>query len=479
MYDGTDKAFRAQSRILEIKTKQMKTNIRNYLFALPLIYLALVNNVVNAGLPVSVNGDALPTLAPMLEEVTPSVVNIATTGTVVQQSPLFNDPFFRRFFDVPQQRRERKRTGLGSGVILDAKEGYIVTNNHVIEKADDIVVTLSDGRKLDATIVGRDPGADVAIIQVEAKNLTAIKTADSNKLRVGDFVVAIGNPFGLGQTVTSGIVSALGRSGLGIESYEDFIQTDASINPGNSGGALVNLRGELIGINTAIVGPNGGSVGIGFAIPVNMAQQIIGQLIEHGEVKRGRLGFTAQDLTPDLAEAFDINQSKGVVVARVLEDSAADKAGMLEGDIIIAVNGEEVDNKTDIRNIIGLIRVGTKIEIDIVRNGKSKRLVATIAERKSKIMPGGKLSSKLDGAELTMKEIDQRNGEVAPVIVISKMQAGSSASVAGLRAGDIILSVNKQPITTFKQFKRAVELEPRGLLLNIQRGNRGLFMVLR
>ena len=459
----------------------MKNRIKQMLIALPVLCLAFVgfNKPVIAGLPVSVDGESLPTLAPMLEQVTPSVVNIATSGTVVQQSPLFNDPFFRRFFDVPQQRRERKRTGLGSGVILDAKEGYIVTNNHVIEKAEDIVVTLSDGRKLDATVVGRDPGADVAIIQVEAENLTAIKTADSNKLRVGDFVIAIGNPFGLGQTVTSGIVSALGRSGLGIESYEDFIQTDASINPGNSGGALVNLRGELIGINTAIVGPNGGSVGIGFAIPVNMAQQIIAQLIEHGEVKRGRLGFTAQDLTPELAEAFDIDQRKGVVVARVQEDSAAEKAGMKAGDVIVAVNGDAVDNSADVRNVIGLIRVGTKIEIDIIRDGKSKRLVATIAERETKTMAGKKLSSEFEGAELTLTDIDQRNGEVVPVIMISKLQAGSPAAASGLRTGDIILSVNKRPVTNFKEMKQAIEIESRGLLLNIQRGNRGLFILIR
>ncbi len=459
----------------------MNKNIKKLLIAWLAVFVGLVGvtKFATAGLPISVDGESLPTLAPMLEKVTPSVVNIATSGTVVQESPLFNDPFFRRFFDVPQQRRERKRIGLGSGVILDAKEGYIVTNNHVIEKADDIVVTLSDGRKLDATIVGRDPGTDVAIIQVDAKNLTAIKMANSNQLRVGDFVVAIGNPFGLSQTVTSGIVSALGRSGLGIESYEDFIQTDASINPGNSGGALVNLRGELIGINTAIVGPNGGSVGIGFAIPVNMAQQIIAQLIEHGEVKRGRLGFTAQDLTPELAEAFDIDQRKGVVVARVEEESAAEKAGMHTGDVIVAVNGDSVEDSADVRNMIGLIRVGTTIEIDIIRGGKQKRLVAKIAEVKSKSIVGKKLSSKLDGAELTLTEIDQRNGNSTPVILISKLEAGSLAAASGLRSGDIILSVNKRPVSTFKEMEQAIKVESRGLLLNIQRGNRGLFILIR
>lgn len=459
----------------------MNTIIKKLLVTCIAVFIGLagMSKIAMASMPISIDGEALPTLAPMLEKVTPSVVNIATSGTVVQQSSLFNDPFFRKHFDVPQRKRARKRTGLGSGVILDAKEGYIVTNNHVIEKADDIVVTLSDGRKLEATIVGRDPGADVAIIQVEAKNLTAIKTANSNNLRVGDFVVAIGNPFGLGQTVTSGIVSALGRSGLGIESYEDFIQTDASINPGNSGGALVNLRGELVGINTAIVGPNGGSVGIGFAIPVNMAQQIIAQLIEHGEVKRGRLGFTAQDLTPELAEAFDIDHRRGVVVARVEEDSAAEKAGMLAGDVIVSVNDDAVDDSADVRNMIGLIRVGTKIDIDVIREGKKKRLVAKIAEKKTQSRAGGKVSNKLAGAELTLTEVEHRNGEAMPVILISKLEPGSPAANSGLRGGDIILSVNKRPVSNFKEMEKAVKIESRGLLLNIQRGNRGLFILIR
>ena len=432
-----------------------------------------------AALPTAIDGEALPTLAPMLERVTPAVVNIATAGKVVQQSPLLNDPFFRRFFDIPEHQRERRRTGLGSGVIFDAKNGYIVTNNHVIEKADDIVVTLNDGRKLDAIVIGTDPGADVAIIQVAAKNLTALKIADSDRLRVGDFVVAIGNPFGLGQTVTSGIVSALGRSGLGIESYEDFIQTDASINPGNSGGALVNLRGELIGINTAILGPSGGSIGIGFAIPVNMVQQITAQLIEHGEVKRGKLGFTAQDLTPELAEAFGIDRRNGVVVARVQEDSAADKAGMQAGDVIIAVNGDPVKDSTDVRNVIGLIRVGTKIDIDIVRNGKTKQLQAKIAETKSKSIAGKKLSEKLEGAQLSLSEVERRDGSYKNIIVVTKLEPRSAAGAAGLRNGDIILSVNKQEIASFKEFEQAIAREPRGLLLNIQRGNRGLFLLIQ
>ena len=446
---------------------------------LTLILLLHLPSLVLAGLPVAVDGEKLPTLAPMLEQVTPSVVNIATSSMVVQHSPLFNDPFFRHFFDVPQQRRERKKTGLGSGVIIDAQQGYIVTNNHVIEKADDIVVTLSDGRKLAATIIGRDPDADVAVIQVAAERLSAIKVADSNTLRVGDFVVAIGNPFGLGQTVTSGIVSALGRSGLGIEKYEDFIQTDASINPGNSGGALVNLRGELVGINTAIVGPNGGSVGIGFAIPFNMAQQIIEQLIEHGEVKRGRLGFTAQDLTPELAQAFGLEQSKGVVVARVEPKSAADKAGMVAGDVIVRVNGEEISRSSDVRNKIGLIRVGDAIQLEVIRNGKLKRLTARIAAQKVTSKAAEQFSSKLAGAEISLTEIEKTNGSAKSVLVISKLKPGSAAAYAGLRPGDIILSVNQQPVSDFASLEQAIKLETRGLLFNIQRGRRALFLIIQ
>jgi len=445
-----------------------------------IVSLLLTSHTVTlAGLPVSIDGEKLPTLAPMLQEVTPSVVNIATSSMVVQHSPLFNDPFFRHFFDVPQKRRERKKTGLGSGVIIDAKQGYIVTNNHVIEKADDIVVTLSDGRKFDATIVGRDPGADVAVIQVEAEDLNAIEIANSEKLRVGDFVVAIGNPFGLGQTVTSGIVSALGRSGLGIEKYENFIQTDASINPGNSGGALVNLRGELIGINTAIVGPNGGSVGIGFAIPMNMAQQIIQQLIEYGEVKRGRLGFTAQDLTPELVEAFKLKQKKGVVVARVEQNSAADKAGVVAGDVIVSVNDVEVKDSSDMRNKIGLMRVGEDIQLQIIRNGKIKRVTARIAENIVLSKLGKAFSEKLVGAEITLNQLENSQGRLEPVLQVSKLKPGSPAAYAGLRPGDIILSVNKIPVNDFESFEKALRKNSQGLLFNIQRGRRALFLLVR
>ncbi len=443
-----------------------------------LIILALCFCFTNvfAGLPNSVDGEPLPTLAPMLERTTPAVVNISTTGKVVVRDPFFDDPFFRRFFDVPELKRERRTTGLGSGVIIDAKNGYVITNSHVIDKAQDIVVTLEDGQPFDAKVIGKDAGADIAVIQIDASNLKEISLGNSDILRQGDFVVAIGNPFGLGQTVTSGIISALGRSGLGIESYEDFIQTDASINPGNSGGALVNLRGELIGINTAIYGPSGGNVGIGFAIPINMVKQITEQLIEHGEVKRGRLGFSAQDLTPALAEAFGISRNKGVVVARVEADSPADKAGMKVGDVIIEVNGREVQNSAQVRNEIGLLRIGNRVRISILRNGQPRTLTATIEDQVSKTVQGEKLSKYFAGAEFAEVKEETAKGSFAAIAVLA---ASGKAASAGLRKGDIILSVNKQRVKSIRDMKKALKKKSDAVLLNIQRDSRGLFLLIQ
>ena len=271
-----------------------------------------------ATLPVAVEDGPLPSLAPMLERTTPAVVNISTsTQAPMRSQPLLNDPFFRWFFDQPQRRQQREQQSLGSGVIVDSQKGYVLTNQHVIEEAHEIRVTLNDGRKFKARLLGQDPEMDVAVLQIPAENLTAVKLADSQKLRVGDFVVAIGSPFGLNQTVTSGIVSALGRSGLGIEGYENFIQTDASINPGNSGGPLVNLRGELDGINTAILAPNGGNVGIGFAIPVNMVRSIMRQIVEYGGIERGVFGVTVQDMNAELSQAMGMDGSRGAVIAAV------------------------------------------------------------------------------------------------------------------------------------------------------------------
>lgn len=441
-----------------------------------LIILSLCFTSVFAELPKSMDGAPLPTLAPMLERTTPSVVNISTTGKVVVRDPFFDDPFFRRFFDIPQQQRERRTTGLGSGVIIDAGNGYIITNSHVIDKAQDIVVTLEDGQRFDANVIGKDPGADIAVIQIDAPNLNEISLGNSDVLRQGDFVVAIGNPFGLGQTVTSGIVSALGRSGLGIESYEDFIQTDASINPGNSGGALVNLRGELIGINTAIYGPSGGNVGIGFAIPVNMAKQITEQLIEHGEVKRGRLGFSAQDLTPELAQAFGITHNKGVVVARVEPDSPADKANMKVGDVIIKVNEREAQSSAQVRNEIGLLRIGDRVKIGILRNGKARTLTATVEDQVTKSIQGKKLSKFLAGAEFGEVNQETARGSVSGIEVLSV--TGKAAS-AGLRKGDFILSVNKRRVKNIQDMKTALQISSDNILLNIQRDSRGLFLLIQ
>ncbi len=359
-----------------------------------------------AALPAAVDGQVMPSLAPMLEEVTPAVVNIATAGHVeLRGNPLFNDPFFRRFFNVPQRPLQRKTQSLGSGVIVDAARGLVMTNNHVIANADEITVNLRDGRNFTAELVGSDPDTDVAVVRIPADNLKAIALADSETLRVGDFVVAIGNPFGLGQTVTSGIISALARSGLGITGYEDLIQTDASINPGNSGGALVNLRGELVGINTAIFSQSGGNIGIGFAIPVNMASQIMNQLIEFGEVQRGFLGTQFQDLSPELVEAFGLPASDGAVLVNIIDDSPAAAAGLRPGDVVTAVNGRRITSAAHLRNQIGLARVGDRLELEYLRNGT--RLKAQVEVRARDEQVEGKKFKNVRLASTTIGEIPE------------------------------------------------------------------------
>jgi Do/DeqQ family serine protease len=316
-------------------------------------------------------GGAVPTLAPMLARVTPGVINIAVRGKVRAENPLLQDPFFRRFFNLPQrsQPEERETQATGSGVIVDAQNGYILTNGHVVDNATKIEVTTKDNKRFTAKLVGRDTEADVAVLQIPAQNLTAVPLGDSDRLQVGDFVLAVGNPFGLGQTVTSGIVSALGRSGLGIEGYEDFIQTDASINPGNSGGPLVNLYGQVVGINTAILAPGGGNIGIGFAVPINMARRVMDQIIRYGEVKRGRIGVAIQDLTPELAQAMSTQQTEGAVIARVETGSSAEQAGLRTGDLVVAANGTAVHSGTQLRNMIGLARIGDQVTLKVDRRG--------------------------------------------------------------------------------------------------------------
>ena len=355
-------------------------------FSRAALLLALVSGTAGAQLPARIGNQEMPTLAPLVKQVEPAVVSIATKGTVsAPANPLMEDPFFRRFFGFPdqqQQPRQREVQSAGSGVIVDAAKGYILTNHHVVENAEEIEVVLNDNRNLKAKVIGSDPGTDIAVLQVEnAKNLVQMKLGNSDQVQVGDFVLAIGNPFGLQHTVTSGIVSALGRSGINPDGYEDFIQTDASINPGNSGGALVNLRGELIGINSAIFSNSGGNIGIGFAIPVNIAKSIMNQILQFGEVKRGLLGVSISDFNADSAKAFGVEgTAEGALVQEVVDGSAAEKAGIVVGDVIVSVDGQRIKSASDLRNTIGLKRSGESVRIDVIRDGKRRQFVTVLSE---------------------------------------------------------------------------------------------------
>ena len=448
----------------------LRTRILNLCYGMTLIAALVVAGPARAALPGAVEGQELPSLAPMLDQVTPTVVNIATEGRVqVRQNPLFSDPFFRRFFNMPDRPMERKTQSLGSGVIVDAERGLVLTNSHVIANAVQITVTLRDGRHFDAEIVGSDPATDVAVIKVPAENLTDIGVADSDALRVGDFVVAIGNPFGLGQTVTSGIVSALSRSGLGIEGYEDFIQTDASINPGNSGGALVNLKGELVGINTAIFSRSGGNIGIGFAIPINMALQIMEQLLDTGMVERGFIGVQVQDLNPDLAEAFGIRNQKGAVVNSVMPDSPAQEAGLQPGDIIVSINSKQVKGAADVRNHIGLLPVGEEVMFEVLRAGARQTLKARITASKEFKLAQGTRNPRLRGVTLGDIEEDHPWFNRVKGVVIMAVERGSRAWSAGLRKGDIITSVNQQAVPDLQAFRQLVDEMDSTLVLRVIR----------
>ena len=432
-----------------------------------------------AALPFAVDGKELPSLAPMLDDVSSAVVNISTSSTVkVEENPLLKDPFFRRFFEgFPQGPSNRNSQSLGSGVIINSDKGYIVTNHHVVGKADKILVHLEDGREFEAKVVGSDADTDVAVIQVDARKLNALALGDSDALRVGDFVVAIGNPFGLGHTVTSGIVSALGRSGLNIEEYENFIQTDASINPGNSGGALVNLRGELIGINTAIIG-RAGNVGIGFAIPVNMVKDLVNQIVEYGEVKRGQLGVYIQDLTSELAEALDLGDRSGALVTEVIPGTAADSAGLKSGDLITEVNGKKIKGAASLRNTVGLLRVGSKLKIRYVRDGKEKSLTTKIKASQNQEMasveevPVEDATEMLKGASL--RAMDGENG-----VLVVDVEPGTPAYDSGLLPDDVIIEVNREPVNTPDEVNEAAEKDSKRVLLNIRRGQGSMFLVIR
>lgn len=452
-----------------------RTQSRPLATFLGLFFCFCLSGPATAAWPAAVDGRTLPSLAPILKEVMPAVVNISTRTQIQEaEHPLLRDPFFRRFFDIPNQPRKRETSSLGSGVIVDARRGYVLTNNHVIDKADEIMVTLNDGRRLNAKLVGADRESDIAVVQVKPGELRELPRGDSDKLEVGDFVIAVGNPFGLGQTVTSGIVSALGRSGLGIEGYEDFIQTDASINPGNSGGALVDLNGRLIGINTAILAPSGGNVGIGFAIPVNMAMSIMATLAEHGEVRRGLLGVNVQDLTPELAQAFNLGETQGAVITRIQPDSPADRAELQPGDIVLAINGRKVKHSMDVRNAIGLLPVGSEAKIEVLHKGEPIVREARIAAPRNATADGRSLHPKLAGVVLREGETDSGDEGV----FIEKIHTASYAFQSGLRPGDVIVMANRRPVHGLDSLRQAAGGSSQ-LLLNIRREGEGFFLLLQ
>jgi len=415
-------------------------------------------------------GKGLPTLAPLIAQVTPAVVNISIKSrSPAEDNPLLRDPFFRRFFNVPD--RPPQEMAAGSGVIVDARQGLVITNHHVIKNAAQVIVTLKDRRQFPATLIGADPATDIAVLKIEAPNLTAMKLGDSDQLNVGDFVVAIGNPFGLGQTVTSGIVSALGRSGLNIEGYEDFIQTDASINPGNSGGALINLRGELIGINTAIIGPSGASVGIGFAVPVNMARGVMTQLVRFGEVRRGRLGIDFEDLAPDAAVALKLPTADGALISTVQPDSPAAKAGLRRGDVVLAFNGRPVRSGPDLRNRLGLTPVGENIELTVFRDGNKLTVKLQIAPPQGIASGDAQIVPQLAG--LKIANIDRTTPQGARVegVLVVGIETGSVAAGYGLRPGDVIAAVNRQRVRNINEFLAAMRNVERAFQMSVVRGD--------
>jgi Do/DeqQ family serine protease len=385
-----------------------------------------------------------------------------------------DDPFFRRFFDAPQDSkpRERQFQSAGSGVIVDAKNGYIITNHHVVENASEITITLLDNRSFAAKVIGSDEGADIAVLQAQQPNLVAMALGDSAHLEVGDFVVAIGNPFGLQHTVTAGIVSALGRSGINPEGYEDFIQTDASINPGNSGGALVNLKGELVGINSAILSGSGGNIGIGFAIPVNMVKGVMDQLIKYGQVKRGQLGVNIYNVTPEIAKEYGLTDSSGALVAGVAQGSSAEHAGVKTGDIITSINGLVVKSAGELRNAIGMLRVGDKVEIGLLRDGKPHKVTALIGERnEAETANAADINPGLEGAELV-------DAPDAAGVLVRAVQDGSPASQTGIKTNDLIVGVGRTPVSNTKAFRAAAK-GANVLLLNVRRGSAVVLIPIR
>jgi len=437
--------------------------------------IAVASLPAQANLPFSVNGQQMPSLAPMLEKVTPGVVLISVTGTHVEKSKV--PDAFKFFFGNPNQNqnqsREREFRGLGSGVIIDADKGYIVTNNHVINEADEIQITLKDGRQIKAKKIGSDASSDIALLQIAAENLVEVKLADSDNIRVGDFTVAIGSPFGLGQTVTSGIISALGRSGLNAQNYEDFIQTDAAINSGNSGGALIDLNGKLVGINTAILGPNGGNVGIGFAIPSNMVDNLVKQIIEFGEVRRGVLGVLGRSVNGEIAKALELESNQGGFIEQVVADSAADDAGIEAGDVIIKVNGKMVKTFAEIRGKIGSIGAGKNVELTVIKkDGSEKDYDVTLKKQETAKVEAASIHRMLDGAELE----NNANGQG---IDINSVDEDSPAAVIGLQRGDVISGINRTRIKSIGELRSYLNDNKGVFALNVVRGNSTLFLMIR
>lgn len=431
---------------------------------------------VSAALPSQVPGqEAIPSLAPMLEKVLPAVVSVQVEGTARQSQRIPEE--LKKYFgeDAPDQQAQPFE-GLGSGVIIDAAKGYILTNNHVISQADKISVQLNDGREFDAKLIGGDDQSDIALLQVQnPSNLTQIAIADSDKLRVGDFAVAVGNPFGLGQTATSGIVSALGRSGLNLEGLENFIQTDASINRGNSGGALLNLNGELIGINTAILAPGGGSIGIGFAIPSNMAKTLSQQLIQFGEVKRGLLGIKGMEMTADIAKAFKLNVQRGAFVSEVLPNSGSAKAGVKSGDVIVSLNDKPLSSFAELRSRIATTEPGAKVKLGLIREGKPLTVEVTLDKSTSSSASAEQISPALQGATLSDGQL--KNGTKG--ISVTTVEKSSPAAQAGLHQDDVIVGVNRTRVQSIAEMRKVLESKPAVIALQIIRGNDTLYILLR
>jgi serine protease Do/serine protease DegQ len=421
---------------------------------------------------------AIPSFAPVIKRVAPAVVNIGVRGTVAApRNPFFDDPGFRRFFGLPPDAapREREFRSAGSGVIVDAKNGYIVTNAHVIKNASEITITLVDDVELKAEIVGADERSDVAVLRVKDAKLPAeIRLADSSKLQVGDFVIAIGNPFGLQHTVTSGIVSALGRTGISRDSLEDFIQTDAAINPGNSGGALVGLDGDLVGINSVILSGSGGNIGIGFAIPSNMVRSIMEQLIETGEVNRGQLGVTTLNLTPEFRKSLGLpDDAQGALVSQVAEGSAAARAGIEAGDLIVSVRQQPIKSNTELRNTIGMLKVGESVQVGLLREGKPMTVTAVLREP-AQLADASAIHPALAGAELVEAAEDGGGGGVR----VRSVQQGSPAAQVGLLPDDRIIAVNRSRVGSLAQLREAAKGQA-SMLLQLRRGNQVLLLPLR